>query len=541
MYIKNRTDLCNYLIEESNYKTYCEIGTSNPAHHFDWIRCKQKYSVDPGDDCEGWGKEKSEQFQYTHKMTSDEFFAQNTEKFDFIFIDGLHTEQQCSLDIYNALRCCKVGGMIAVHDTIPDDVKMTGNVPRPVQWQGDCWKPIWRLVNLTEGMLQVQSFYLDYGISVIKIHREIAEQEFEILRRILLANDVELTYEGDYHQTKMNIEHAAEKLLYDRVSYFSPLYKTNTVILYKVYQALCAQTVDRWEWVCYDDSPTHELWNFFEQDEIKNDPRVKYFRMNKQSGGNIGRAKYYNASFCTGTFLAELDHDDIILPEMTEYILKMGELYNADFIYTDSAEVYYDLKTDKIEGIKRYGDGFGMGYGKYYKTDVVNPINGKKYNIWSLLSRQVNPKTLRHIVGVPNHMRCWRRSFYMQILAHTRTLPIADDYELIVRTVINNGICVHINWTGYLQLIHKENATDVHRPLIQEYVKAVRTTFDNEIERYFEREDPVYGDWCRRYLRQHFGDDPRHYHVLPNFDKIHPGVDEPIYPKLIEHFLPTQK
>ena len=39
-----------------------------------------KISVDPEKNSE----------HLTHEMTSDEFFEQNTDKFDVIFIDGLH-------------------------------------------------------------------------------------------------------------------------------------------------------------------------------------------------------------------------------------------------------------------------------------------------------------------------------------------------------------------------------------------------------------------------------------------------------------------
>jgi len=546
--IRNRTDLINYLIEENCYESYAEIGTSNPHVHFDHIRCKKKYSIDPGEDCENWG-DKTQQFEFTHKMTSDEFFEQNKETFDLIFVDGLHTDVQCSLDIYNALCCINEYGTIAIHDTMPDEEAMTGDEVRKFRWNGNCWMPIYRLIQIlghgvkdkegklheVKDFLEVKSFYLDWGISIIKVLKPLNKAILEGLKFVLIDEPIALNYKENYHQSKMNPIYDVTELVHDKVSYFTPLYKSNVKLLKKVYQALCSQTVNKWEWVCYDDTPNdNKLKIFF---ETIDDKRVKYyyFDTNAPKHGIIGENKYRVATLCNGKYLAELDHDDIILPEMTERILKVGNKFNADFIYCDSAEIYYDMETDAIKECKRYPEGFGMGYGYYYATRIQNPINKGWYGIQASACRAINPKTLRHIVGVPNHIRCWKREFYLgKLHGHRRMLPIADDYELVVKTVVNNGICVYMNWCGYLQLLHEENTTDERRPLIQEYVKSVRQRWDKEIEEYFEREDPAYGDWCKTYLREHLNDNILVYHGVPNFEKINPGISTPKYPKIIE-------
>ena len=50
------------------------------------------------------------------KMTSDEFFNQNTKTFNFIYIDGNHTALQTALDGFNAFKCLEPGGVIAFDD-----------------------------------------------------------------------------------------------------------------------------------------------------------------------------------------------------------------------------------------------------------------------------------------------------------------------------------------------------------------------------------------------------------------------------------------
>lgn len=103
-----RFDIINTLIRKYNYKTYLEIGTQN-GYCFKEIQAVYKESVDPEKVFEG----------VTHEMTSDEYFKQNTKKFDIIFVDGLHTEEQTSIDIINSLECLNKGGTIVAHDCLP--------------------------------------------------------------------------------------------------------------------------------------------------------------------------------------------------------------------------------------------------------------------------------------------------------------------------------------------------------------------------------------------------------------------------------------
>lgn len=66
-----------------------------------------------------------------NKMTSDDFFLRNRNKFDFIYIDGDHSSYQVAIDAENALKVCKVGGIIAFDDYGWDGMK--DEVTRPKQ------------------------------------------------------------------------------------------------------------------------------------------------------------------------------------------------------------------------------------------------------------------------------------------------------------------------------------------------------------------------------------------------------------------------
>lgn len=55
--------------------------------------------------------------------SSDAYFAQTKETFDFIHIDGNHAYEHAKRDLRNALRCLTPGGLVAMHDARRSDVQ----------------------------------------------------------------------------------------------------------------------------------------------------------------------------------------------------------------------------------------------------------------------------------------------------------------------------------------------------------------------------------------------------------------------------------
>ena len=97
------------------------------------------------------------------------------------------------------------------------------------------------------------------------------------------------------------------------------------------------------------------------------------------------------------------------------------------FVYSDCSEVDENLNS------LTYGEGFAFGYGKYRTENYA----GRDYQV--AIAQNINPKTIRHIVGVPNHFRAWDREFYHSIGGHNRRLTIADDYELLIRSFLKTN------------------------------------------------------------------------------------------------------
>lgn len=125
----NRIDIINGLISKNNYKSYLEIGVQS-GDCFRQINCDHKVGVDP-----------DKASAATVHLTSDEYFDKSEEKFDIIFVDGLHESITVIRDIANSLNCLNDGGTIVMHDCLPTSKRMQ-EIPLQEQneWTGDTWR-----------------------------------------------------------------------------------------------------------------------------------------------------------------------------------------------------------------------------------------------------------------------------------------------------------------------------------------------------------------------------------------------------------------
>ncbi len=146
-----RQDIVQKIIDKKKYKNYLEIGC-NKDELFSKIICENKIGVDP---IRGGNL----------RITSDKFFQNNNNKFDCIFIDGLHKYHQVRKDIINSLEALNENGIILLHDCLPNDV-FAQAVPRCQHvWNGDVWKALVEF--RTHENLDVYTCYADHGIGVI--------------------------------------------------------------------------------------------------------------------------------------------------------------------------------------------------------------------------------------------------------------------------------------------------------------------------------------------------------------------------------------
>jgi glycosyltransferase involved in cell wall biosynthesis len=261
----------------------------------------------------------------------------------------------------------------------------------------------------------------------------------------------------------------------DLISIFTSAYNIKEKIL-KTYESLIKQSYSNWEWVIVDDSTDNGVTYKVLKRISDNDSRVKVYSFNEKSGGCIGEAKYRAAMLCNGEYLVELDHDDYLIEDCLELLVK-GYQENPDcgFVYSDAAEV------DQYGNSNTYPEGFAYGYSHHYESIY----KGKAY--YPSVAPALNPKSIRHIVSVPNHVRSWRASVYHQLRGHNRRMRIADDYELMVRTFLVTR-WLHVPKMLYLQNFDGGNSQDAggNRADIQIRVKEIVGFYSNQISKRFK-------------------------------------------------------
>lgn len=243
------------------------------------------------------------------------------------------------------------------------------------------------------------------------------------------------------------------------ISYFITAFNSKDII-FRPYNSLLEQTYLNWELVIIDDSNNDNGETERIIREIaRSDFRVKYFR--SKHSGFIGEVKNYAARLCTGYVICELDHDDEITPELTK---TLHEAYSKDkdliFVSTNCCELFDDTQENVL-----YGEIYDFGYGSY--------VYDWHRNKWRAISQSgnINNTTISDIIGVPNHIRTWRASALFEIGYNNSSLYIADDYELILRTINycsnNNKNMLHLPIMGYYQYRNRQIGNHTFKRLEQ--------------------------------------------------------------------------
>jgi hypothetical protein len=103
-HFKKRYDVINYFAKRQRAKRYLEIGTRG-GRTLQRVQVAHKVGVDPSPGPAGPGCT-------VYTKSSDEFFAMSDERFELIFIDGLHLAEQVLRDIWNSVAALAPGGAI---------------------------------------------------------------------------------------------------------------------------------------------------------------------------------------------------------------------------------------------------------------------------------------------------------------------------------------------------------------------------------------------------------------------------------------------
>ena len=160
-----RFEIINYLIRVNNYKSFLEIGTQEQINLSN-ITIGKKVSVDPDPEANA-----------DFILPSDDFFKQNTDEFDIVFVDGLHHADFAYRDIINSLKILNPGGCVVVHDVIPSSyegqlipLEKTLKTGTGI-WNGDVWKG-WIKLRTERKNLTMKVVNTDHGCGIIHPTRD---------------------------------------------------------------------------------------------------------------------------------------------------------------------------------------------------------------------------------------------------------------------------------------------------------------------------------------------------------------------------------
>lgn len=250
------------------------------------------------------------------------------------------------------------------------------------------------------------------------------------------------------------------------ISVITPTHNTPADTLARTWASLKAQTFTDWEWVIWDDSTNDDVWRQvygFCSDERY---RIQMHRSHVHSGF-IGAVKRRGFMVAEGEILVELDHDDELTPDALA-IVNSAFSDNGDvgFVYSDWCEILPDGQSG------RYPDGWAFGFGSDYWSE--------EHGVWVMSSPPLNRTTVSHIVSAPNHLRAWRAETYRTLGGHSPDLPVADDYELFLRTFLHTE-CMHVKQLLYKQHISPNTAQRQRNQLIQELVTGISNAYSEQL------------------------------------------------------------
>lgn len=152
-----RQEAVQHLLSLFDRPRYLEIGVCKGAT-FHNVRAYEKVAVDPKFQFDVDDARATASNSTYHEISSDEYFgsvADPGEKFDVIFLDGLHTSEQTLRDFMSAMLLLRDNGVILIDDVRPPtylaSIANRGNFfkmrkfmkSRDQRWMGDVYRLVY--------------------------------------------------------------------------------------------------------------------------------------------------------------------------------------------------------------------------------------------------------------------------------------------------------------------------------------------------------------------------------------------------------------
>lgn len=192
-----------------------------------------------------------------------------------------------------------------------------------------------------------------------------------------------------------------------RFSIVTPVHDPPPDVLVAAVESVLGQTYADWELILVDDASTDPEVRRTLRALAARDPRIKL--VERATNGHIVAASNDGIAAATGTFIAFLDHDDLLAPDaLAANARQIAEHDDVDYLYSDE---------DRIREDGRFADTF-------HKPD------------WS-------PERLRS-QNYCNHLSVFRASLVRELGGLREGFEGAQDHDLVLRVTERARRIVHI-------------------------------------------------------------------------------------------------
>jgi GT2 family glycosyltransferase len=235
------------------------------------------------------------------------------------------------------------------------------------------------------------------------------------------------------HEPAFNVEELKFRPL---ISVVIPTYNTDEKLLRSCLDSVIGQTYPFWQLRIADDASSDPVVRQVLEEYAAKDERIRI--VFRDTNGHISAATNSALSFCTGEFVAFVDHDDLLLPEaLLKCVKAIDGSPQADVVYTDLAieSVDRDSRVDfrKPDWSPTFFQGvMYVGHLLVVRRVLVEELGGldsrydgvQDYDFMLRVSERT--QNIRH---VPEVLYIWRAA-PGSIAAGTENKPIAGERQL---------------------------------------------------------------------------------------------------------------
>lgn len=208
------------------------------------------------------------------------------------------------------------------------------------------------------------------------------------------------------------------------VSIVTPVYNSEKFISETI-DSIQNQTYKHWELILVDDCSSDNSYDIISE-YIKNDKRIRYIKLEKNSGAAVSRNT--GIKNARGRFIAFLDSDDIWLPEKLEKQLKYMLDKKIGFTFTS----YRYMKEDGTKTNKVAKAPYKINYNGLLKNTIIGCST-------VVLDRQIVGDFLMPLVRKGQDTATWLMILRNQKYAYGME-EILVDYRLVGNSLSSNKI-----------------------------------------------------------------------------------------------------